>query len=143
MTHPQGFQDFLLDKLGVGLTGDCGDQQFDQHKAVAAIHRHLPRRVLEALGGQHVPNLGGIAGERHNGEDVGKMDAREAGRVVEQHPHGDVTPGFVVGHAEIGHVANQRGIEFYRPSIDQDHRGDRGDYLAAGGDAEEGFRGGC
>jgi|GEM_PF-3954001 len=69
------------------------------------------------------------------------MDTGVSGRVVEQHPHGDVTPRFVVGHAEMVHVANQRGIEFHHPSIDQDHRGDRGNHLAAGSDAKEGFSG--
>ena len=69
------------------------------------------------------------------------MGAMQAGRVVEQHAHGDVAVGFAVGHAEGGYIAHQRGIEFDQPAIDQDHRGDCRDNLAAGGDAKEGFRG--
>ena len=100
--HPQGFQDFLPDEVGVGLTGHRSDQQFDQGEAVAAIDSHLARCVLQAFVSQRVPKLGGVAVKRDHGQDIEKMRTLQAGRMVEQHAHGDGAIRFAVGHAEVG-----------------------------------------
>jgi len=100
--HPQGFQDFLPDEVGVGLTGHRSDQQFDQGEAVAAIDSHLTRCVLQAFVSQRVPTLGGVAVKRDHGQDVEKMSTLQADEWLSSMRTVMARYASAVGHAEVG-----------------------------------------
>src|SRR6516165_7471449 len=88
--HAEGCQDLVVHELDVALAGHRLDEGRGNGEAIITIDAHVAGRILEPRHGERLEDL--IQISRHGRTDVGItiIGSRKAGRVVEEHPDGDV-----------------------------------------------------
>ena len=142
MGHTQGAENFLADKVGVGLARHGGDERLDQGEAVITIDRHFSGGMLEALAGKRGHDLSGMTRHREKSGAIPVVGPRQAGRVTKQLARGDAGVGLVPGHPKIRDILDQGHIQVDQPAIDQYQGRHGGEDLTARGQAEAGVGGG-
>ena len=128
----QGLRDLLCQEITEVHAAGRLNHQLGQGEAVVGVDAVGPRVRLEGLGGEPLQQvIGGVILPVGKEEGAGAGAAHKAGRVVQEHPHGDILIPLV-GHGEVREVGGDRLVQIHLAILHQEHHGRSGVDLADG-----------